>query len=206
MASLPESLVSPYHAFAILSGTAFAAAILWPESAPAALASTMRGPFLPHAVAFLIGFLGLQIGEAERGYGSYRPGWRAVRLVGRVGFGLLLVLPFLLVHRVEAGLPWGQFAAIFGFLFAYGLFWGLAGHAVAAVVHWDGLRFALKYGGLLAVVFLPTLVGLPISPVPVVDGLWVGAAGGWWGLILYAALDAGAVGAWQWASRRSCAR
>ncbi len=203
MGSLSENLVNPYHAFTILVGTAFATAILWPESAPATLATLMRGPFLFHAVAFLIGFLGLQIGEAEHGYGTYRWLWRTLRLAGLVGFGLSLVLPFLLVHRVETGLPWPQFAAMFGFLFAYGLFWALVGYGLAAVVHWDGLRFTLKYGSLLMVAILPALAGLPLSPFPTVEGMWAGATVGWGGILLYGALDLGALGAWRWASKRS---
>ncbi|HNR24171.1 MAG TPA: hypothetical protein PKG50_01890 [Candidatus Bipolaricaulis anaerobius] len=203
MASLSEHLTNPYHAFVILVGSAFAAAILWPESAPAALGPLMRGPFLPHAVAFLIGFLALEIGEAERGYGAYRPPRRAARLGGLVGFGLVLVLPFLLVHRVEAGLPWPQFAAILGFLYAYGLAWALVGYGAAAVVHWEGLRFVLEYGGLLAVIVLPAGAGLPISPIPTIGGLWAGTGDGWWGLALYAAFDAGALGAWLWTNGRS---
>lgn len=206
MARFSHGLLGPYHAFAILSGTAFATVLLWPQSAPVALAATMRGPFLPCVVALLIGFLGLQIGEAERGYGLYRPGWRVLRLAGLVGFGLLLVLPFLLVHRVEAGLSWPRFSLVLGFVALHGLFWGLAGHAAAAVVHWDGLRFVLKYGGLLAVAFLPALRGLPVSPFSIVSGLWAGTSAGWWGLLLYGALDAGAVGAWLLTTRARSSR
>ncbi|MFH1609678.1 MAG: hypothetical protein ABID40_03525 [Candidatus Bipolaricaulota bacterium] len=196
MARFSQDLLNPYHAFAILSGTAFAATLLWPESAPEALSALMRGPFFPQAVAFLVGFLGLQVGEAEHGYGPYSPGGRVARLVGLVALGLGLILPFLLIHRVEAGLPWTRFAQILGFLAVYGLFWALAGHAAAATVHWDGLRFAIKYGSLLAVAFLPVLLGLPLSPFPTVSGLWAGTITGWWGLLLYGTLDAGAVGAW----------
>ncbi len=202
MARFSQDLVNPYHAFAILSGTAFAVTLLWPESAPEALSA----PFFPHAVAFLIGFLGLQVGEAEHGYGPYSPGGRVARLVGLVALGLALILPFLLIHRVEAGLPWVRFAQILGFLAVYGLFWALAGYAAAATVHWDGLRFAIKYGSLLAVAFLPVLLGLPVSPFPTVSGLWAGASTGWWGLLLYGMMDAGAVGAWLLTQTRSSRR
>ena len=206
MARLSEDLVGPYHAFAILTGASFAAAVLWPETAPAALDTLMRGPFLAHAVAFLIGFLGLQIGEAERGYGAYRVVGRAGRLTGLVAFALCLVLPFLFVHRVETGLPWTGFSAILALLLAYGLFWALVGHGLAVVVHCDGLRFVLKYGSLLAIAFVPLLAQHPVSPFPALDGLWSGTAAGWWGLALYGALDAGILGAWAWATRRSSNR
>ncbi|GAB4304950.1 MAG: hypothetical protein Kow0097_02640 [Candidatus Bipolaricaulota bacterium] len=201
MIRFAEGLVTPYHAFAILSGAAFAVALLWPGSAPDAFTAVVRGPFLPQAVAFLLGFLALQIGEEERGYGSY-PLWRQVgRLVGLVAFGLALVLPFLLIHRVELGLPVIPFGGILLFLCVYGVFWALAGHGVGAAVHSDGLRFALKYGTLLLVVFLPGLAGLPVSPLVAVGGLWAGARVGWWGIVLYGALDLGAVGAWLWAEK-----
>lgn len=203
MGSLSESLVSPYHAFAILAGVAFAAAVLWPQSPPAAFASLMRGPFLLHAVALLIGFLGVQIGEAERGYGTYPWQWRVLRLAGLVGFGLSLVLPFLLIHRVETGLPWSRFGVAVGFLVAYGLFWVWVGYGLAAVVHWDGLRFVLKYGTLVIIAILPALAGSPLSPFPAVEGIWAGTTAGWGGLVLYGACDLGALGVWRWASRRS---
>lgn len=202
MGSLSENLVNPYHAFAILVGVAFAAAVLWPESAPAAFVALMRGPFLHHAVALFVGFLGLQIGEAEHGYGTYLWLWRARRLAGLVGFGLVLALPFLLVHRVETGLPWPRFAAMFGFLFAYGLLWALVGYGLAATVNWDGLRFVLKYAILLLIAILPSLAGLPLSPFPTVEGIWAGTKVGWGGFILYGALDLSALGAWRWASKR----
>jgi len=207
MARFSQDLLNPYHAFAILSGTAFAVTLLWPESAPEALSALMRGPFFPQAVAFLVGFLGLQIGEAEHGYGPYSPDGRVGRLVGLVATGLGLILPFLLIHRVEAGLSGARFAQIVGFLVGYGLFWALVGYATATTVHWDGLRFAIKYGGLLAVAFLPILVGLPVSPFPAIGGLWAGTTTGWWGLLLYGMMDAGAVGLWLlWTQKRSSRR
>ncbi len=203
MGRISESLITPYHAFAIFAGSAFATALLWPESLPAAFVAVMRGPFLHHTVAFFLGFLGVQIGEAEYGYGTHPWLRRALRLVALVGLGVCLVMPFLLVHRVETGLPWPQFGALCGFFLLYGLFWALVGYGLAAAVHWDGLRFAVKYGCLFLVVFPPTLAGFPLSPFSTVDGLWAGAAVGWGGLTLYGALDFGALGAWRWASRRS---
>jgi len=200
---LSENLVNPYHGFAILVGAAFIAAVLWPEGGAAALAALMRGPFLYHTVALLVGFLGLQIGEAERGYGVQVGLRRGLRLAGLVGIGLALVLPFLLIHRVETGLPWPGFAAMVGFLVLYGLFWALVGYGLGAVVPWEGLRFALKYGGLLVVTLVPALGGLPVSPFPTVEGIWRGSVAGWGGLILYGGLDLGALGVWQWASKRS---
>lgn len=206
MIRFAEGLVTPYHAFAILSGTAFVAALLWPGSAPEALTAVVRGPFLPQAVAFLLGLLALQIGEGERGYGAYSMGWRAGRLGGLVAFGLALVLPFLLVHRVEVGLPGVPFGGILLFLFAYGVFWALAGYGLGAAVHSDGLRFALRYGTFLVVVVLPGLAGLPVSPVVAVEKLWAGMAAGWWGIAIYGGLDIGVLGAWSWAERRSLRR
>jgi len=203
MGSLSENLVNPFHGFAILVGVAFAAAVLWPESASAAFVALMRGPFVHHAVALLVGVLGLQIGEAERGYGAYLGLRRARRLAGLVGFGLALALPFLLIHRVETGLPWPRFAAIFGFLFAYGLFWAMVGYGLTVAVHSDGLRFVLKYACLLVAAILPASAGLPLSPFPAVEGMWAGVAMGWGGLVLYGALDLGALGVWRWANKRS---
>jgi hypothetical protein len=203
VARLSEGLVTPYHGFAILVGSAFAAAVLWPESAPPTFGPLVRGPFLHQAMAFLIGILGLQIGEAERGFGPHRPLGRACRLAALVGFGLVLVSPFLLIHRVETALAWPRFAALVGFQFAFGLSWSLAGYALATVVHSDGLRFIVKYGCLLALVVLPALAGLPVSPIPVVGVLWAGEAAGLWGLAAYGGLSVGALGAWIWMSRRS---
>lgn len=201
MVRLSEDLVNPYQAFAILGATAFAAALLSPGAAAGTLGGFVQGPLLPHAVGVLVGILGLQIGEAERGYGPCRPLRRAARLGGLVGFGLVLVLPFLLVHRVETGLGWLRFGGLLGFWWAYGLFWALAGHGAAAVVHWDGLRFVLKYGTLVVAILLPA--GLPVSPIATVGGLWTGTGGGWWGVALYGGLDIGAIGAWAWIRRRS---
>jgi len=200
-------LLTPYHGFAVLVGVAFATTMLWPDSAPEAFAALRRGPFLPQTVAFLLGFLGLQIGGAEHGDGLPSSGRRLARLVGLVALGVGLVLPFLLIHRVEAGLPWARFVLVVGFLTAYGLFWALAGYGAANAIHSDGLRFAVKYGSMLAVAFLPLLRGLPVSPFLTVSGLWTGAIAGWWGLLLYGAADAGAVGAWLlWTHKRSSRR
>jgi len=200
---LAEGLVTPYHAFAIFSGTAFATALLWPDAAPPALAPLMRGPFLFYTVAILVGFLGLQIGEEERGFGVYSPASRFARLASLVGLGLVLVVPFLLVHRVETGLAWPRFGALVAFTFAWGVFWALVGYGLAAVVHSDGLRFALKYGGLFVAFLVPLTAGLPVSPFPAVAGLWEGTAVGLWGCVLYGALDLAALGVWTWTSRRS---
>ncbi len=206
MVRIAESLVTPYHAFAILSGTAFTAAILWPASPADPLGMLIRGPLLPITVGLLIGFLGLQVGEVERGYGPYSPGQRAGRLGALVGFGLALVLPFLFIHRVERGLPWIPFAGIVTFLYAYGLFWALVGLGLAAAVHSDGLRFVVKYGSYCACAFALALPGLPASPLTALGALWRGMGSGWWGLVLYGALDLGAMGAWLWAKRGSSAK
>lgn len=201
MARLVGELLTPYHGFAILSGVAFAASLLWPEGEPtAALGAFMRGPFFLQAVAFLLGILALQVGEAEGGYGAYPPLRRAGRLVAHGGLGLLLVLPFLLLHRVEVGLPWAALGGAVGFLLLYAAFWAVVGYGVAVAVHWPGLRFALKYGSYAAATLLP---GSPLAPFPGLAAL--GGEGVPWGLLLYGALALGALGAWCgiWKARRS---
>lgn len=203
MARLAEGLVTPYHGFAILSGAALAASLLWPETSPTAeLGSFVRGPFFPQALAFLLGILALQVGEAEAGHGTYPPLARVGRLGAHVALGVVLALPFLLVHRVEATLPWPAFGGTLAFLLLYGLFWGLAGYGISAVVHWPGLRFVLKYGSYLVATF-PFPAPLTPSPFPGVQGLWEGT--GWGGPLVYGALDLAAVGLWVWMRKRSSA-
>lgn len=203
MARLADGLVTPYHGFAILSGVALVASLLWPATSPSAeLGAFVRGPFFPEALAFLLGILALQVGEAELGHGTYSPLARVGRLGAHVALGVALALPFLLVHRVEAALPWPAFGAILAFLLLYGLFWGMAGYGICAVVHWAGLRFVLKYGSYLVAAF-PFPSPVTPSPFPAVEGLWGGT--GWWGLLVYGALDAVAVGLWVWMRRRSSA-
>lgn len=199
MARLPEGLLTPYHGFAILCGAALAASLLWPEGEPTvSFGGFMRGPFFLHAVAFLLGILALQVGEAERGYGSYPPGARFLRLAGHGVLGLGLVLPFLLLHRVEVALPWGLLGGAVGFLLLYGVFWAGVGYGMAAAVHWPGLRFALKYGSYLVAVLPP---GSPLSPFPWLAALWEGRVG--WGVLVYGALAVGALGAWAWMRKQS---
>ncbi|MCX7750399.1 MAG: hypothetical protein N2320_02385 [Candidatus Bipolaricaulota bacterium] len=202
MARLPEALLTPYHGFAILSGAALVASLLWPEAEPtAALSAFMRGPFFLHAVAFLLGILALQVGEAEVGYGAYPPLRRAARLGGQPALGLGIVLPFLLLHRAEAALPWPEWGRAVGFLLLYGLLWSVVGYGTGVVVHWPGLRFAVKYGIYLAAVLPPAS---PLSPFPALGGLWEGLTG--WRFVLYGAVDLGVLGAWTWTRRRSSKR
>jgi len=203
VARLAEGLVTPYHGCAILSGAALALSLVWPEAAPTSeVGAFVRGPFFPGALAFLLGILALQVGEAERGHGAYPPLPRVGRLAAHVALGVALVLPFLLVHRVEAGVPWAALGGLLAFLLLYGLFWGLAGYGISAAVHWPGLRFALKYGSYLVVAFaFPTLTAL--SPFPAVGELWGQA--GWRGVLVYGALDLAVVGVWVWLDRRSSA-
>lgn len=201
-----EGLVNAFHAFAILSGIAFVTTLLWPESPRGEVLAFIRQRFFPQAVAFFLGFLALQIGEAEFGYGAVPVGRRVRRLAGLVTLGLGLVLPFLLIHRVEAGLPWPPFLAILAFLVLYGLFWSLAGHAAAAAIQSDGLRFIARYGTLLVLNFLPGEFGIPISPFFVLGALWEGTSPGLWGLALYGGADAGALGWWIWKSQRRSSR
>lgn len=197
MARLRAELITPYHGFAILCGVAFASSLLWPEGEPtAALGAFMRGPFFPQAVAFLLGILALQVGEVERGYGAYPPLRRVGRLAGYVGLGLALVVPFLLLHRVEAVLPWPAVGGAVGFLLPYGVFWSIVGYGVAGAVHFPGFRFALKYGSYLAGFFLPRS---PLSPAGYLFEQG-GAAG--WGALVYGALSLGTLAVWIWTARR----
>ncbi|MCR4392557.1 MAG: hypothetical protein NUV94_07355 [Candidatus Acetothermia bacterium] len=200
---IPETLVNSYHAFVILVGLTFLTALVWPEppAAGGVLEALMRGPFFLDAVAFLLGVLALHVGEAEHGFGRAAPPCRALRMGALVLLGIALILPFLIVHRVEAGGGWGQLVLVVLFLFAYGLFWSLVGHAAAGKVKFDGLRFFVKYGGLIVLTFLPVVFGLPLSPFPVLAGLWEGTLTGAVGLLLYVAVDLGALGWWLWTRR-----
>ncbi len=195
---LNTALITSYQGFALLVGLCFVAVLVWPETAPWGLVVFIRGPFLLQATAFLLGILGLQVGEGEYGYGACSPERRVARLAGLVTLGLALALPFLVIQRVEGGLSWSRLALTLGFLLAYGLAWTLAGYAAKTVVKPDGVRFLTKYGLFLLMAFLPTLP----NPFLILDALWHGKAVGLWGLALYAGVDIFTSGAWIWTRRR----
>ncbi|MCS7240559.1 MAG: hypothetical protein NZ651_04870 [Candidatus Bipolaricaulota bacterium] len=191
---LPPALVTPFHGFAILSGGALLASLLWPDP------SVGRALFL-QALVLLQGILALQIGEAEYGYGPVAPLARLFRLFFFSSLAVLLVIPYLLVHRAETASTWVGFLSSLLFLLAHGFVWAGIGHALPRVVRSDGLRFLVKYGGLILVTVVPVFFALPVSGIFVLPALWEGRSDGWPGLALYLGLG-GLSASWWWRKQR----
>ncbi|GEM_PF-1038280 len=184
-ARVPTSLVNGLVAFVIFAGLGFVSVVLGAEAAAPGVMGYIRGPLLSQLVTFLLGILALQVGDAEHGYGALGLRQRGVRLVSLVGLALALVFPFLFVQWVEGGAPVLAGLGVLAFLLAYGGVWALAGYGAAAAFQGEGLRFVVKYGLYVAVVFLP-LVGVPmLCPLVAVGALWEGEWSGLWGLALY---------------------
>ena len=184
---LPEALITPFQGFLILAGSGLVAALLWPDF------SIRRVLFL-HILTFLQGILALQVGEVEQGYGPVPAPRRLGRLALFNAWALLLMMPLLLVYRAETGAPWTAFLLALPFLYAHGLVWMRVGHGLAGLVRSDGLRFVLKYGGFLLVLFLPVVLAWPVSALTVLPALWEGRPSGWPGFLLYLGLGGVSLG------------
>ncbi len=191
--ALPPPLVTPFHGFAILSGAALPVSLLWPEP-------TVGRTLFLQVLVFLQGILSLQIGEVERGYGGFRPHARLLRLFFFTATALALALPFLLVHRVETGSDWPAFSLSLLFLLAHGFVWTSAGYGLPAVVRSEGLRFVVKYGGLVLANVLPLFFAPFVSGLWVLPALWEGR-GAAAGLALYLGLSGVSI-PWIWRGRR----
>lgn len=191
--ALPPPLVTPFHGFAILSGAGLLVSLLWPEPA---LGRTL---FL-QILVFLQGILSLQIGEAERGYGVFPPCARLLRPFFFTSAALALSLPFLLVHRVETGADWPAFFLSLLFLLAHGFVWTSVGYGLPGVVRSEGLRFFVKYGGLVLASVLPVFFAPCVSGLWALPALWEGRGAGA-GLALYLGLS-GVSTVWLWRRRK----
>ncbi|MBC7221788.1 hypothetical protein H5T56_02205 [Candidatus Bipolaricaulota bacterium] len=179
---LPEALITPFQGFGILSGGALLAALLWPDF-------TIRRVLFLQILAFLQGVLAIQVGEAEQGYGPLPAVARFARLLFFDALSVLIVLPFLLVYLVETGTTWPSFLLSLLFLYAHGFVWMGAGHGLAGRIRSDGVRFVLKYGGLLLALFGPVVLAWPVSALIALPALWQGEGEGLWGLLLYLGLS-----------------
>lgn len=191
---LPPGLLTPFHGFVILSGGALLASLLWPDPLVG------RSLFL-QALVVLQGILALQIGEAEHGYGLVAPLARFLRLLFFSSLAVLLVTPYLLVYRAETAATWAGFSSSLLFLLGHGFVWEVVGHVLPRLVRSDGLRFLVKYGGLILVAIVPVFVGLPLSGISVLPALWQGRNDGWPGLALYLGLG-GLSTLWWWRKPR----
>jgi hypothetical protein len=198
----PPQLLTSFHALTILAGLAFFISVLPLGQAPGVW---YDGPFLLYVVAFLLGVLGLQVGDAERSaWWTERlpPGRQAGRLLWLVGLGVALDFPFLTAYRAWVGANWWGWGLALLFLVAFGFLWSLVGFAAAGRIQSEGLRFFAKYGGLVVASFVPLAFALPISPFSALGSLWEGRGmAGPIGLVLYATVDLLALGWWIWRGR-----
>ncbi len=179
---LPESLVTPFQGFALLSGAAFLAALLWPDF-------TVRQVLFLQILPLLQGVLAIQVGEAEQGYGPATAFARLVRLLFFDALSVFLVLPLLFVYFAETGTSWPAFLLSALFLCLHGFVWMGVGHGLARGIRSDGLRFVLKYGGLLLALFGPVALAWPVTAVVALPALWRGEAEGVWGVLFYLGLS-----------------
>lgn len=179
--TLPESLVTPYHGFAILTGGALILSLLWPDP-------RFGRALFPQALVLLQGTLSLQVGEVEHGFGPLPAGQRLRRLLRFVLWALGLVGPFILIYRAETAASWPALGLSLGFLLIHGFVWSLVGHELPRAVKSDGLRFLAKYGGLALAEFLPLGLGFPGSGIATLLALWEGRSLGWLGAGLYLSL------------------
>lgn len=175
---LPEFLVTPVHGTTILAGVGLLASLLWPDP------HIRRSLFL-QVLVVLQGILAIQVGEGEHGYGPATPKIRLMRFLFFDALSLVLVLPLLLVHKAETGASWPAFLLALTFLALHNLVWICIGHGLARWIRFEALRFVLKYGGLLAVLFVPVFLACPISALTTLPALWDGEALGKVGLLLY---------------------
>ncbi len=177
--TIPEPLVGPFQRFIALVGIAFLASTVSPAtvgSYPGSLEEAHGGRLLLYAVVFLVGLLGLHIGD-EFALPYARRSWprEAAHLAGLGAVGLALAAPFLVAYRAWTAASWEGWALATAYIaFVLGCA-TVAGAGLTVVLKLDERRLVGKYVLLGLIMLMPLLAPIPLSPLLAVADMWEGA-------------------------------